>query len=197
MPKVVNHKDRRENVAEATWRVIAKQGIETTTIREIAREADCSTGMLQYYFKNKDELVLYALQLAVLRMGGRMWKRGEESAGTQLLRNVVIESLPLDEERRLEWQILAVFYGRAATNISMAEECDLWYTDYRSLLRGLISNGKRDGQYRMEIDAAAEADAIISLVVGIGVLTTIKPRHFTPELQLELLDRHLSTLLSK
>ncbi|MBI4831302.1 MAG: TetR family transcriptional regulator C-terminal domain-containing protein [Candidatus Lindowbacteria bacterium] len=195
MPKVVNHKDRRENVAEATWRVIAKRGVDTATIREIAKEANCATGMLQYYFKNKDELILYALQLAVLRMGGRMWRRGEESAGTQILRNVIIESLPLDEERRLEWQILAVFYGRAATNTAMAEECDLWYTDYRILLRGLITNGKRDGYYRTEIDAATEADAIISLVVGVGVLTTIKPRHFAPEFQLELLDRHLSRLL--
>jgi AcrR family transcriptional regulator len=194
MPKIVDHEAIREKVAEAMWRVIAREGIEAATIREIAKEAHCSTGTVQYYFKNKDELILYAFCLASMRMGGRMWNKGEESTGTQILRNVILESLPLDEERRLEWQIWVVFYGRAATNPMMSAEYNQWYIEYRSLIRGLVVDGQRNGYYRADIDAAAEANAIIMLIAGIGTQAILEPRHFTPEFQIELVDRHLSSL---
>lgn len=196
MPKIVDHNARREEVAEATWRVIARQGIEATTIKEIARETGYSTGIFAHYFKSKDELLLYALQLASLRMAARMWKKGEEAAGNQVLRNVLLEVLPLDEERRLEWQIWVTFWGRAVRDASMAEEQRSWYVEYRSLLRGLILDGQRSGHIRPDIDAAKESDSIVALVAGIGMQATLEPRRFPPEYQIALLDRHLSSLLS-
>ena len=196
MPKIVDHEARREQVAEATWRVIAKHGIEAATIKEIAKETGFSTGIFAHYFKNKDGLLLYALRLASLRMGARMWKRGEEASGSAVLRNVLFEALPLDEERRLEWQIWVIFWGRAISDTSMAEEQQRWYVEYRSLLRGLIADGQRSGYFRADIDAAEEADSIVALVAGIGMQATLEPRRFPSEYQIALLDRHISALVS-
>jgi AcrR family transcriptional regulator len=85
MPKIVDSEARREEIAEAIWRVIAKHGMEAVTVREIAKEACCTTGMLVHYFKNKDELILHALRTTTMRIGGRMWERGEQAAGDDVL----------------------------------------------------------------------------------------------------------------
>ncbi len=41
MARVADHELKREEVAEAVQRVIARHGIDAATIREIAREAGC------------------------------------------------------------------------------------------------------------------------------------------------------------
>lgn len=41
--------------------VLHRQGVERTTLADIAREAEVPVGNLYYYFKTKDELVLAAL----------------------------------------------------------------------------------------------------------------------------------------
>ena len=46
MPKEVDHNERREELLEAVWRVIARDGMEGTTIRGIAKESGWSTGVL-------------------------------------------------------------------------------------------------------------------------------------------------------
>lgn len=193
MPKIVDHAARREEVAEATWRVIAREGIEAATIKEIAKETGYSTGIFAHYFKNKNELLMYALQLASLRMGARMWKRGEEASGRDVLKNVLLEALPLDEERKLEWRIWVTFWGRAVSDSFLAEEQKRWYVEYRSVIRGLILDGQRNGYFKADIDAQEEADSIIGLVAGIGMQATMEPQRFPPEYLVALLERHLSS----
>ena len=68
MPKIVNHEARREELVEATWRVIARAGMVGATMREIAREAGVSTGILAHYFTDKEDLLGFALRLSHRRI---------------------------------------------------------------------------------------------------------------------------------
>lgn len=194
MPKIVDHDARRDKVAEATWRVMSERGIEAATIREIAKETGYSTGMLVHYFKNKDELLLYAIRLASMRMGARMWNKGGEATGTQVLRNVLLSALPIDEEGKLEWHIWVIFWCKSLNNPSMAEEQRRWYVEYRSFVRGLLVDGQRNGYYRSDIDAAREADSLVAFVDGIGMQATLDPQRFPAKYLTSLLDRCLSSL---
>ncbi|NUR92548.1 MAG: helix-turn-helix transcriptional regulator [Nonomuraea sp.] len=45
----------------AAAQVVHRQGVERTTIADIAKQADVPVGNVYYYFKTKDELVLAAL----------------------------------------------------------------------------------------------------------------------------------------
>ncbi|MER8185999.1 TetR/AcrR family transcriptional regulator [Kitasatospora sp. NPDC094015] len=53
---------KRQRLAAATARVLHEQGVERTTIADIARAADVPAGNVYYYFKTKDELVEAALE---------------------------------------------------------------------------------------------------------------------------------------
>ncbi len=52
---------KRERLISATRAVIHQQGVEKTTIADIARDADVPVGNVYYYFKTKDELVAAAI----------------------------------------------------------------------------------------------------------------------------------------
>jgi AcrR family transcriptional regulator len=49
--------DRRAQMIEAAAAVLARQGYEGTSMKEIAAEAGVSSGLLHYYFGTKDELL--------------------------------------------------------------------------------------------------------------------------------------------
>ncbi len=194
MPRLVDHELRREEVAEATWRAIATRGIAATTVREIASEARCSTGALAHYFRDKDQLLLYALRLAWNRTAARMAKGSRGSSGRYALRSVLLEALPLDKERQVEWRIWVSFWGRAASDASLAGEQKRRYADWRSLVRSLILAGQRQGAIEQGIGASEEADSIVALIDGIGIQATFEPDSLSPERQIALVDRYLSRL---
>ncbi|MGO4612953.1 TetR/AcrR family transcriptional regulator [Nocardia sp. 2YAB30] len=52
---------KRERLAAAAARVFHEQGVEKTTIADIARSAEVPVGNVYYYFKTKDQLVQAAL----------------------------------------------------------------------------------------------------------------------------------------
>jgi AcrR family transcriptional regulator len=52
---------KRQQLTAAAARVLHEQGVERTTLADIAREADVPVGNVYYYFKTKDELVQAAL----------------------------------------------------------------------------------------------------------------------------------------
>ncbi|MFF1708066.1 TetR/AcrR family transcriptional regulator [Streptomyces sp. NPDC058251] len=52
---------KRQQLTAAAARVLHEQGVERTTIADIARAADVPAGNVYYYFKTKDELVEAAL----------------------------------------------------------------------------------------------------------------------------------------
>ena len=52
---------KRERLVEAARRRIYQQGVEKTTIADVAATADVPVGSVYYYFKTKDELVEAAI----------------------------------------------------------------------------------------------------------------------------------------
>jgi TetR/AcrR family transcriptional repressor of bet genes len=54
---------RRAELAETTLRTLARLGYSRTSVREIAQQSPFSHGVLHYYFKDKDELIVAAVRL--------------------------------------------------------------------------------------------------------------------------------------
>ncbi|MFJ6047505.1 TetR/AcrR family transcriptional regulator [Streptomyces sp. NPDC092307] len=60
-PRVARAADKRRRLTAAAAQVLHEQGVERTTLADIARVADVPVGNVYYYFKTKDELVQAAL----------------------------------------------------------------------------------------------------------------------------------------
>jgi len=57
MPRIVDHEERRAEVAAAVWRIVSRDGLEAATVRRVAAETGMSTSVVSHYFAGKDELV--------------------------------------------------------------------------------------------------------------------------------------------
>jgi TetR/AcrR family transcriptional regulator, transcriptional repressor for nem operon len=56
-PKPARGTDKRSRLVAAARKTLHEQGVERTTLADIARAADVPLGNIYYYFKTKDELI--------------------------------------------------------------------------------------------------------------------------------------------
>src|SRR5713226_3549810 len=53
--------DNREKILQAAFAVLSRQGYENASIKDIAEEAGVAQGLVHYYFKSKQQLVIAVL----------------------------------------------------------------------------------------------------------------------------------------
>jgi AcrR family transcriptional regulator len=54
--------ESQEKILQAAFTVLSRQGYENTSIKEIAEQAGVAQGLVHYYFKSKQQLVLAVLE---------------------------------------------------------------------------------------------------------------------------------------
>ena len=114
MPKIVDHAQRRDEIALVACRVVAAHGFDGASMVRIAREAGYTTGMLAHYFESKQEIILAALRLILLRIEQRL-TRERNGAETTLL-DVLSEALAIDEPRLAECAFWMAFWGQVSAD---------------------------------------------------------------------------------
>lgn len=192
MPKIVDWEARKGEILEATWRVIARDGLSRTTVRAIAREADCSLGILSHYFDDKMDILASALLLSHQRVRERTEKKVVGLSGTSALRIAMLEALPLDAERELEARIEVSFWGRILSDARLSELGQLEVNLLGSRLRGHLNEARDAGELREDLDLDLATQELLVLIDGVSVERTHFPASVPPKRQIEMLERRLS-----
>jgi TetR/AcrR family transcriptional regulator, transcriptional repressor of bet genes len=195
MPKVVDHEERRAELAAAVWSIASREGLEAVTVRRVAEEAGWSTGALVHYFEVKEELLLFAFRTVADRVGRRLAQAEQRTREPlELARAQLVEGLPLDSERRAEVRVWFAFLGLALTRPALARAQRVTYRVWRDRIADRLRDAQKRGDLRAEVDCAAEAAALVALVDGLAIQATFEPRAVTARRQLELVDAHLDAL---
>jgi AcrR family transcriptional regulator len=176
VPKVVDHAVRRAELVDAAWRVIAEEGLEAATMRRIAEAAGCTTGRVTHYFDSKDDVLVAALREVYRRAAERIRRHiGGADVATVLL-DVLVDALPVDEDRQLEWKVWLAFWGRAAADERLRREQEQRYAEWRGLLDMLI---RRARPHDAAADRRTAVDLIAGAIDGLGIQTVLEPASFT------------------
>jgi AcrR family transcriptional regulator len=193
MPKIVDWDARRDEILSATWRVIARDGIARATVRAIAREAQCSPGILAHYFDDKADILGSALLMSHRRVAARMDAGTAGLSGLEALRVVMLEALPLDERRDLEAQIEISFWGRA---LGTAELRDLQHTEFDHLcarLRRHLTEARDRDELAASVDLSLATHQLVVLIDGLSAERVLYSGRVTPERQVEMLEALLAS----
>jgi AcrR family transcriptional regulator len=118
MPKIVDHAQRRDEIALVACRVVAERGFEQASMVRIAREAGYTTGMLAHYFESKQDIIIAALRLILRRIDERLSRPLQQGTRPDLL-ELLIEALPVDEQRRTECAFWTTFWGQVTADKRM------------------------------------------------------------------------------
>lgn len=111
MPKIVDVAERDRLVSEAAWRVMVRDGLTALSVRNVAAEAGLPPSSLRYTFPTQASVRDSAVALLVERMARRVARHGDDDA-----RAVLLELLPLDDERRVEMEVSLALGAMAATD---------------------------------------------------------------------------------
>lgn len=114
MPKVVDHAKRRDEIAHVACQVVASHGFEHATVARIARAAGYTTGMVAHYYDSKQDIILAALRLILLRIEERLTR--ERNGGEANLLEVLSEALAIDAQRRGECAFWMAFWGQVSAD---------------------------------------------------------------------------------
>jgi AcrR family transcriptional regulator len=194
MPKRVDHEGRRRELAEAVFRVVAREGLDGASLRLVAQEAGWSIGSMRHYFATKAELLAFALRHAAERIEERI--RRLPGGGTELerLREVVAELLPLDAARREEALVWLAFIARAVVDPTLAPGAeDVWRQLHDPLVRRLEA-AVGQGELPAHLDPEREAVRLQALIDGLVVHLVSAPGHAPPQLATAVIDDHLAAL---
>ena len=191
MPKAVDHEQRREHIAQAACVVVASHGFEQATVVRIARAAGYTTGMLPHYFASKQDIILAALRLSLLRIEARLEDAG--SHGQDLLA-VLTETLPIDKPRFTECAFWTAFWGQVSTDAE-ARRINAWvHREYAKLFRKCIAtHWPQSAQWPPALRAQVLA-SIMTFINGLTASAVTSPTDWPAVRQVEQLGLQLQML---
>jgi AcrR family transcriptional regulator len=196
VPKQVNHEQRRSRLAEALWRIAARDGLEATTVRHVAAEAGVSVGMVQHYFSTKDEMLLFALQRIgddlAARLAHTINSLPEPRDPYEVIYITLRERLPLDQRRRVQIQALVAWLGRSIAHPELTDYMTDGTRQLRDHLSHQLRHGQHTGRLSSPIDPALATDALLALTDGLA--SHLLQNLHTPESALAVLTDHLNHL---
>ncbi|HET8612415.1 MAG TPA: TetR/AcrR family transcriptional regulator [Sphingomonas sp.] len=185
-----NSEDRRRQVCDIAGRLLARAGLEAVTVREVAREAGCSTRIVSHHFSNKHELLL----LVFNEFSGRALAACEAALAEGKTLAAALEAiLPIDDERRMYWQIWLAFWGKIAEDPEFRDAQVTRAHQMRGLIEHMLAicEGAGAGE---DHDWSFEADRLLTILVGIATQGVFDPERWDAERQRNHLQAEIEAL---
>lgn len=195
MPRVVDHGQRRGEIAEALWRIAAREGLEAVSLSRVADEAGVSKGRVQHYFASRDELLAFTATLLQLRVDERIGTHmadADQDSPLSLARALLVGILPLDDEGRTDALVGSAFLVRAVADPDMREA---YRASNRLAVDGLrmkLAVAREQGL--LAVDADPEREATVLFLLARGLTESLLLGEHTPESALAVVDRELARL---
>ena len=138
MPKVVDHEQRRKELAGAVWRVIARDGVAEVSIRSVAAQAGWSSGALRHYFATRAELLAFACEQVIEQVTDRLSAMRPAGNVRDAVGDILLQTMPVDETRHTESSIAFAFLALGLGDPELARVQRLHFTSMYELCLRLI-----------------------------------------------------------
>ncbi len=184
---------RREQIVAAAYAVASKRGLRAVTVRDVARKAGVSAGLVIFHFGTKDRLVLALLDWVVantvsLTVGPEIVAIPDPL--DRLIGVMRQETMRLASEpsrNRLFFEFWGEGIWNRAVRVRMQRDLDR----YRDAIRPFVGDAIAAHPDRFAgVDAASLTTAVVSFLKGCAVQSTIEPG-----LDVESLSRAAESLL--
>jgi len=176
MPRYADPVERRRQVADALLRVVAAEGFEAASIPRIARELGASTGLVQAYFRSKDELLLFAAEQLADRLRSRVEAALAHGDGVKerLLYGMSVIG-GADEEYPTEGRVWLAFLARATVHPRLREVHAAGEREIRERCRLAFEIARDLGEVPGDIDPEAEARSLTAFADGLALQRAVEP----------------------
>ncbi|MFY9712272.1 MAG: TetR/AcrR family transcriptional regulator [Microbacterium sp.] len=182
MPRVVDHDERRRQIAEALLVVAARDGHESVTSRAVAKELGVATGALWHYFDGFDDVIRAAAAEVTRRTDERITAATRGLRGLARLEAMMREVLPVDERTRTEARVVVGFWGRLATLALTPDAASPTLGTWHESIRDSLDQAVAGGELRPETPTDAVMTLLRSITYGQQVVEVTEPQDSTAHL---------------
>jgi TetR/AcrR family fatty acid metabolism transcriptional regulator len=156
--------DKRRMILDAAVRVFARQGFHRCRVSDIADEAGVAYGLVYHYFASKDQVLdtLFLERWEVLLAAIRETDGRADLAAREKLRAIasfIVDSYRHDPELM---KVIIVEVTRAANSFGAAHLGRI--TEAYGLIRGIVEEAQRSGEFRPDVTAEFAAMAFYGAI---------------------------------
>lgn len=175
--RTASREARRRQLIDATMKCIARKGMGSTTLGDVAKEAGLSQGIVNLHFESKDNLLketLRALADEYREKFDKALKNSGPRPADKLVAVLEHDIRPsICNQRKLA--IWFAFWGEVKSRPTYRRMCDEWDRYYDEVVAGFCGELIADGDYR-DIDADTAANALASMTNGLWLSCLISPQ---------------------
>ncbi|MBE3000141.1 TetR/AcrR family transcriptional regulator [Nocardiopsis sp. HNM0947] len=187
---------RRRQVGEALLDVVREQGMDGTTLRQVAATAGVSVGLVQRYFRTKAELfsfgIEYVYERSEARLGEVPWDDPGMSA-REVIERLAEVSLPLDENRDREVRVELAFIQLSLNNPELAKVHDRYAAEVIEQLRAILESARASGELAADTDIPTTAAEMVAVLSGLQ-LNGVANTHQGTEVMRAVISQYLDRL---
>jgi TetR/AcrR family transcriptional regulator, regulator of biofilm formation and stress response len=155
---------RREQILEATLRVIGRSGREAVTHRAVAEEAGVPLGSTTYYFDSRDDLLAQALEHVAgeaVRRYARLAEELRSVTSPEELADGLLSELMSAAEDRTAYIAEYELWLEAGRRPELREAAESWCDAEQHAIAGAMESlGSRD--------PATDASLVVAAIDGLG-----------------------------
>jgi TetR/AcrR family fatty acid metabolism transcriptional regulator len=169
---------RRSQLTRAAYNVVSKKGYYNFTIRDISKESGLSTGLVHYYFKNKQDLMLNLIR----EMNKNLKKylnnglsRSEDPV--EKLKIYITQAFELVKNEENYFYVVIDFFSQINRSERMRKANIRLIESYRDECARILQEGVEKGVFK-DIDIKYVTTVIISLIQGMIIQYVIDKNAF-------------------
>lgn len=168
---------RRQQLIDATMKCIARKGMSSTTLSDVAQEAGLSQGIVNLHFESKENLLTETLASLAGEYREKFDKALENSGPgpADKLQAIMEHDLRPSICNRGKLAIWFAFWGEVKSRPTYQRMCAEWDQRYDDVVADLCEQLIAEGKYT-NISAQSVTYTIASMINGLWLSCLISPR---------------------
>lgn len=162
---------RQAELLTTVYKVVSEFGIDAASMRQIATRAKVSTGTINYHFRNKEKLVMEALQAAY-----QMTLPEADSTHTPLerLKGFAFGYI-LHEPNDRFWRFWMNYTVYGSRNEELRKHQVHWFKKQHLFWAKLVREAVKEGELPSHFDGAETAEQLLVFTHGLMVRQILEP----------------------
>jgi AcrR family transcriptional regulator len=188
---------RRSQLTRAAYNVVSRKGYYNFTIKDISRESGLSTGLVHYYFKNKQDLLLHLIKEMNRNLRNYLntgLSRSEDPV--EKLRIFVSQAFEIVVNEENYFYVVLDFWTQVNRNERMRKANIRLLESYRQECSRILAEGIEKDIFR-EMDVQYVTMVIISLILGMIIQYIIDGNAFDYDAYCERTMQQIYSMVMK
>lgn len=188
-----DHDEKRSEIVAAALRTIQRLGFDGASMRQIAIEAGCTTGVLTHYFVNKEQLLRQLVDELFDAMD--TWSTDITSSEDvfQVVEDILQTPFSADDDKTV-WHLWYQLLLKARTDPTLAREIAQRYSTQLEHLTNLFERQQQRGVLRSDYSAQMLAEQVFAVTEGWSLMAPIDLQRFEPRRRKQMITMVIENL---